>query len=92
MNAILRSRRLTALLGAVPFMRAMGYTVLGLESLDQALTAKRMIEADKETPLLKGKLLNLDFYVANILPRSIALAKSTQAADASALDDSLFQV
>lgn len=81
-----------ALLGAVPFMRAMGYTVLGLEALDQALTAKRMIEADKETPLLKGKLLNLKFYVANILPRAIALAKSTQAADDSALDETLFTI
>jgi hypothetical protein len=80
-----------AMLHALPFLQAFGYTVLGLEALDQARVAKRKIDADKPTAFLQGKLLNLDFYVANFLPRVVGLGKSIRASDISCLDPALFQ-
>ncbi|NJK33374.1 MAG: acyl-CoA dehydrogenase [Deltaproteobacteria bacterium] len=80
-----------AMLQAVPFQQAFGFTVLGLEALDQARVAKRKIDADKETAFLKGKLLNLDFYVARFLPKVVALSKSIRTGDISCLDAALFQ-
>ena len=79
-----------ALQYAVPFLNAFGWVVLGLEALDQARVAKRLIDGDKETALLRGKLLNLDFFVANLLPQAIGLAKSIQSGDSSCLDETLF--
>ncbi len=79
-----------AMLYAVPFMQALGYTQMGIEALDQALVAKELAAADKETPYLKGKALNLDFYIAHILPRAVSLAKTIQSGDESCLDESLF--
>lgn len=81
-----------AMLYAVPFMHALGYTQMGIEALDQAMVAKRLVDADKETTFLKGKRLNLDFYVAHILPKVVSLAKTVQSADESCLDESLFAV
>lgn len=80
-----------AMLYAVPFLNAMGYVVLGLEALDQAVVAKAKIEAGTETPFLKGKLLNLDFYVANFLTKVVGLSKTVRSGDTSCLDAALFQ-
>ena len=63
---------------------------LALEALQQARVAKRVIAERGETPHLKGKALNLRFFVANLLPQSIALAKAIQSSDDSCLDESLF--
>ena len=79
-----------AMLYAVPFMRAFGWAAMAVECLDQALVAKRIIDDSGETPLLKGKLLNLDFFVAHLLPQAIALAKTVRSSDESCLDESLF--
>ncbi len=79
-----------AMINAVPFLNSFGYVVLGLEALEQAIVAKSMIESKGETAFLKGKLLNLSFYVARILPIATALCKTVQSGDASALDPSLF--
>ncbi len=75
---------------AVPFLRAFGTVVLGLEALDQARTAKRLIEEQGETKLLKGKLANLDFYVAHLLPAAVAFTKTVQSSDRSCLSEDLF--
>jgi hypothetical protein len=78
------------LLHAYPFLQMMGWTQLGLEALSQARAAKKAIAERGETPHRKGKLLNLTFYVANLLPQAIALAKRVQSSDATCLDRSLF--
>ncbi len=79
-----------AFVHAVPFLRAFGTVLLGMEALDQARVAKRLIDGGKETNLLKGKLANLDFYVAHLLPAATAFAKTVQSGDRSCLDESLF--
>jgi hypothetical protein len=79
-----------AMVHAVPFMHAFGYAVLGQEALDQARVAKRKIEANGETNFLKGKLLNLDHYVATFLPHVTATSKAIRTGDASCLDAALF--
>ncbi|MFV8753237.1 acyl-CoA dehydrogenase [Nannocystaceae bacterium ST9] len=79
-----------AMIHAVPFQQAFGYTVLGLEALDQARAAKRKIAATSETAFLKGKLLNLDYYTATFLPHVTAISKSIRANDSSCLDEALF--
>jgi hypothetical protein len=63
---------------------------LGLESLNQARAAKRVIAAEGETPHRKGKLANLKFYVANLLPMAVAYGKRVQSSDSTALDPALF--
>jgi hypothetical protein len=79
-----------ALSYAVPFMQAFGWLVLGLEAVDQAIIAKRKAEAEGDSDFLRGKRLNLDYFAANLLPRTIALAKSVQSKDESCLDPALF--
>jgi alkylation response protein AidB-like acyl-CoA dehydrogenase len=80
-----------AMVWAVPFQQAFGYTVLGLEALDQARAAKRKIAASGSTAFLEGKRLNLDHYVATFLPHVVAISKSVRSNDASCLDAALFQ-
>lgn len=79
-----------AFVHAVPFLRAFGTVLLGMEALDQARVAKRQLDGGKETNLLKGKLANLDFYVAHLLPAAIAYAKTVQSGDRSCMDAFLF--
>jgi alkylation response protein AidB-like acyl-CoA dehydrogenase len=91
LGAVGQSGNLDAtLLHAYPFLQMMGWTQLGLEALHQARVAKKAISERGETPHRKGKLLNLTFYVANLLPQAIALAKRVQSSDATCLDPSLF--
>ncbi len=80
-----------AFLYAVPFLKAVGTVMVGLEALEQARVAKRLIAERGETKLLRGKLLNLDFYVAHLLPAGVAYAKTVQSGDESCLDPSLFE-
>lgn len=75
---------------AVPFLRAFGTVLLGMEALDQARVAKKQLDAGKDSNLLKGKLANLDFYVAHLLPAAVAYAKTVQSGDKSCMDDYLF--
>lgn len=79
-----------ALLHAYPFLQMMGCAHLGLEALNQARSAKRMIALHGDTPHRRGKLLNLKFYVANLLPNAVALGKRIQSGDETALDPHLF--
>ena len=79
-----------AMLQATPFLHMFGVVQLGVEAMSQAIAAHRLIEADGETPYLAGKVLNLKFYVANLLPHAVALGKGIQSGDASCLDEHLF--
>ncbi len=81
-----------AMVQATPFMRAFGFTVLATEALDQARVAKRLLARGQDSPLLRSKILNLDFFVAHFLPQAVALAKGVQIADSSCLNDDLFRV
>jgi len=83
-----------AFIYAVPFLQTFGTILLAFEALEQARVAKRLIakhgESDPRHALFRGKLLGLDFYVAHLLPRAIATAKTVQSGDESCLDPSLF--
>ena len=78
------------LLQATPFLRMFGTVHLGLEALNQAITAKRVIGERGESAFLKGKLLNLTFYVQNLLPQAVAFGKAIQNGDQSCMDEVLF--
>jgi alkylation response protein AidB-like acyl-CoA dehydrogenase len=79
-----------AMLHASTFLRQMGVVVLALESLEQATVAARAIAAGDARPLLAGKLLNLRFYVGNLLPLATAAGKILTGDDGAALDEALF--
>ncbi len=79
-----------ALLQATPFLKMFGTVQLALEALDQAVVAKRIIAERGETPHLRGKALNLKWYVRNVLPIATAYGKIIQGADETALDPGLF--
>ncbi len=79
-----------AMLQATPFLRMFGTVLLGVESMHQAVVAKRKIDAEGDDAFLYGKLMNLKFYVANVLPQAVALGKAVQSNDASCLDERLF--
>jgi len=86
-----RTRKIeTAMVQATPFLRMFGVVLLGVEAMDQAVVAKRKIDAEGETSFLKGKLHNLNFYVASMLPEAIALGKIIQSGDETCLDPDLF--
>ncbi|MCH9686901.1 MAG: acyl-CoA dehydrogenase [Deltaproteobacteria bacterium] len=81
----------TAFLQAVPFLKTFGYTLLGMEALDQARVAKKLIaEHGEERPIWVRKVAGLDFYVNQILPQAVAWAKVVQSGDESPLDDRVF--
>jgi len=78
------------LLQATPFQEMFGTVHLGLEALNQARVAKKVIARDGESTHLSGKLANLKFYTANILPKAVAIGKSIQHGDESCLAPGLF--
>ncbi|MEZ4317944.1 MAG: acyl-CoA dehydrogenase [Myxococcota bacterium] len=78
------------LLQATPFLEMFGTVHLGLEAIQQARVAKKVIERDGESRHLKGKIANLRFYVANILPKAVALGKIIQGGDETCLEAGLF--
>ncbi|MFT4624231.1 MAG: alkylation response protein AidB-like acyl-CoA dehydrogenase [Myxococcota bacterium] len=79
-----------AAIQANPFLSQMGTVHLAVECMEQALAAKRCMAERGETVHLKGKLLNLDFYVSNILPKATAFGKIVQSDDESCMDGILF--
>lgn len=79
-----------ALLQATPFLRMFGTVHLALECLAQARAAAVRAADGGETPQLRGKRLNLDFYLQNVLPGAVALGKSIQSGDESCLDPQAF--
>ena len=79
-----------AFLQAVPFLKAFGVVLLGLEALEQAQVAKKLIDEKGETPLRTRKLLGVDFYCRHVLPQAIAYAKTVTSNDESALAQTIF--
>ena len=82
----------SAMLQATPFLDQFGCVLLGLHSIMQARIAHEKM-ADVEGAELKyyrSKVLNAQFYAAQILPRSVALGKSIRSDDMSCLDEALF--
>ena len=75
-----------AFIYAVPLMQVFGTIVLGLEALDQARVAKRVIAEHGESSAAQGEAAGLDHYVAHLLPVAIATAKTVQSGDESCLD------
>ena len=68
--------------------------VLGLHAVWQARVAPEAMEAGglaaDDLHFYKGKASNARFYVKNILPRAVPLAKTVQSGDASCLEEGLF--
>lgn len=83
-----------AMLQATPFLDQFGCVALAVEAVEQArVAAARLAEggaSESDARLYKGKILNLRFYVKNVLPRAIALGKSIRDGDESCLDEALF--
>ncbi len=80
-----------AMLQSMPFLNLFGLVVLGVHALEQATIAQGVLDAGTNEPnFYKGKLLNLDWYIATKLPNAVALSKAIQAADASCMDEILF--
>lgn len=79
-----------AMLQASPFLRMFGTVLLGMEAIEQAVVARRLASERGESALFTGKLRNLEFFVATLLPQAIALGKTVQSGDESCLDPSLF--
>ncbi len=83
----------SAMLQATPFLDLMGNVVLALHAVWQARIAHERAESGEgafSASFYRGKELNLKFYIANVLPQAVALAKSIQAGDTSCMDDVLF--
>ena len=81
-----------AMLQACPFLDQFGCVVLGMHALQQArISHGKLASAEgADQAFYKGKLLNLSFYCANLLPQSIALGKTITSKDESCLDPALF--
>jgi alkylation response protein AidB-like acyl-CoA dehydrogenase len=81
-----------AFVQAVPFLKTFGVVLLAMEALEQARVAQALIAERGATPLLRRKVVGLDFYVAHLLPQATALAKTVQSGDESPMDPDLFVV
>jgi len=84
-----------AMLQATPFLNMFGHVVLGREAIEQARIAVEKLEGDitdSERAFYKGKVLNAQFYTANVLPNVTAIASGITSGDASCMDEALFQV
>jgi alkylation response protein AidB-like acyl-CoA dehydrogenase len=81
-----------AFIQAVPFLETFGVVLLATEALDQARVAKKLMAERGESPLYLRKIAGLDFYIAHILPRATALAKTVQSGDTSPLQPRVFEV
>jgi hypothetical protein len=81
------------MLQATPFLEMMGTVVLGLHALTQACVSSEALNAGatgSDVAFYRSKILGLDFYVANTLPRAIGLGKSIRSSDESCLNEMLF--
>jgi alkylation response protein AidB-like acyl-CoA dehydrogenase len=82
-----------AMLEASPFLELFGTTVLAVNAAEQATIAKNALEAGAEGRLqafYEGKILNLQFFVSQFLPKAQALEHTIRSSDASCLDPVLF--
>ncbi len=81
----------SAFVNASDFLTMFGHFLLGLSALKQAVVAQQALdEGASDEAFYRGKVLNLKFYVAHILPMADALAVVIRSGDESCLDDALF--
>ena len=83
----------SVMLQASPLLEMMAIVVLALHGLTQARVASHALEAGasgSDVAFYRGKILGLDYTIANILPRAIGLGRSIRAGDESCLDEALF--
>jgi len=86
--------RVGAMGHATSFLNQFGNVVLGVyharaaKVAHEALAAGGLTEAQER--FYKGKLVNLRFYVSQVLPESFALGKVIRSGDASCMDDAAF--
>ena len=83
-----------AMLQASPFLEQFGCVALAVEAVEQARVALDRQAAGgmsgDAARRYRGKVLNLRFYVAHILPRAIATGRSIRSGDESCMDEALF--
>ncbi len=82
-----------AMVHATPFLTQFGVVALATHALEQATLATEALTADPKgsrATFYRGKLLNLDFYIAQMLPSAVGLGKTIRSGDASCLDEALF--
>lgn len=82
-----------AMLQATPFLDQFGTIALGMHALTQARVAQEALDngaTGDDERFYKGKVLNAQFYMANILPRIVSLGRTITSNDESCLDEALF--
>lgn len=82
-----------AMFNACSFLEQFGTVILGLHACEQARLAREALaggSVNGDESFYRGKLLNLRFYVNQILPKATSLAAQIQSGDESALDEVLF--
>jgi hypothetical protein len=70
-----------------------GFFLLGMTALEQAAIARKALDEGcgaHDEAFYQGKILNLKFYIAHVLPQAKALGAMIQSGDESALDEALF--
>lgn len=84
-----------AMVHATPFLEMMGTIVLGLHSLWQGRVALEKLDkvevSDADARFYRGKVVGVRFYVAQVLPRAIALSKTIRSGDKSCLEEVLWR-
>lgn len=80
------------MLYAMPFLDQFGCTVLAAHAVWQARVALEALPAAsaEDVAFYKGKVLNAQFYCANVLPTAIGIGRTIRAADASCLAPEAF--
>ncbi len=86
--------RVGAMSHATAFLNQFGNVVLGLWHLRAARVASDCLAAgdlsDADARFYRGKLVNLRFYVSQVLPESFALGKVIRSGDVSCMDEDAF--
>ncbi len=91
MQLAMAGRVPAAMYQASPFLTQFGTFLLGAHALRQAVVAKAALDAGSgETAFYTGKILNLKYYVANLLPAVEALGRGVRSQEDAALDEILF--
>ena len=81
------------MLHAVSFQELFGTVILGVHALEQAHVAQAALDngaSGDDLAFYKGKVLNLKFYVNQMLPKAQALSKTIRSGDESCMDEILF--
>jgi len=83
-----------AMMHSVSFLNQFGNVLLGLMHLRAAHVAWNQLQqgdaSETQTRFLRGKLINLRFYVGQVLPESFALGRVIRGGDESAMDQDAF--